>query len=103
MQQKIPQKVLLKSFDFEVFGKVQGVFFRKFTEEKAKKLNLNGWVQNTPQGTVIGTVQGPQQKCLEMENWLKNVGSPKSKIENFVKNNEVDIQQCTFKGFKVKK
>ncbi|CAG8773656.1 6327_t:CDS:2, partial [Acaulospora morrowiae] len=31
------------SLTYEVFGKVQGVFFRKFTREKAIELKLVGW------------------------------------------------------------
>jgi acylphosphatase len=37
---------------------VQGVFFRKYTEAKAKELKLVGWVANTAQGTVKGQAQG---------------------------------------------
>jgi acylphosphatase len=61
-------KVLKKmvSIDFEVFGKVQGilkicswllgVFFRKYTKNKADSLSLVGWVENVQNGNVIGTV-----------------------------------------------
>ena len=37
----------LVALEYEVFGKVQGVFFRKFTNEKAQSLGLRGWVKNT--------------------------------------------------------
>ena len=37
----------LVALEYEVFGKVQGVFFRKYTNEKAKSLGLRGWVKNT--------------------------------------------------------
>ena len=37
----------LVAVDYEVFGRVQGVFFRKFTNEKANSLGLKGWVKNT--------------------------------------------------------
>jgi acylphosphatase len=40
------------------YEKVQGVFFRKYTEAKAKELKLVGWVANTAQGTVKGQAQG---------------------------------------------
>ncbi len=33
-----------------------GVYFRKHTKEMADKLNLVGFVQNTSEGTVKGTV-----------------------------------------------
>lgn len=37
----------LVALEYEVFGRVQGVFFRKFTNEKAQSLGLRGWVKNT--------------------------------------------------------
>ena len=43
----------LVAVDYEVFGRVQGVFFRKFTNEKAESLGLRGWVKNTRQGQLI--------------------------------------------------
>jgi acylphosphatase len=48
----------LVSVDYEIFGKVQGVFFRKFTAAEANKLKLVGWVMNTDKGTVKGQIQG---------------------------------------------
>ena len=41
-----------------MYGKVQGVFFRKFTAAEATKLKLVGWVMNTEKGTVKGQMQG---------------------------------------------
>ena len=32
---------------FEVFGKVQGVFFRKYTKAQAQALGVTGWCRNT--------------------------------------------------------
>ncbi|XP_043843556.1 acylphosphatase-2 isoform X2 [Dromiciops gliroides] len=52
----------LKSVDYEVFGRVQGVCFRMYTEGEAKKMGVVGWVKNTSQGTVKGQVQGPEDK-----------------------------------------
>ncbi|KAM4785127.1 acylphosphatase-2 isoform 2-T2 [Cyanocitta cristata] len=56
----------LKSVDYEVFGRVQGVCFRMYTEQEAKKLGVVGWVKNTSQGTVTGQVQGPEEKVNEI-------------------------------------
>uniref|UniRef100_A0A8C4ZK55 Acylphosphatase n=1 Tax=Gadus morhua TaxID=8049 RepID=A0A8C4ZK55_GADMO len=69
----------LLSVDYEVFGRVQGVFFRKFTQV-TKKLGLVGWVRNTEAGTVEGQLQGPGSKVAEMQSWLRTTGSPQSKI-----------------------
>ena len=79
-------------FSFEVFGRVQGVFFRKYTERKANELGLAGWVRNTSRGSVEGEVaqrstagrshQSESEAALQqMEHWLGKVGSPKSTIE----------------------
>ncbi|XP_062346571.1 acylphosphatase-2 isoform X6 [Cinclus cinclus] len=56
----------LRSVDYEVFGRVQGVCFRMYTEQEAKKLGVVGWVKNTSQGTVTGQVQGPEEKVNEI-------------------------------------
>ncbi|XP_041740332.1 acylphosphatase-2 isoform X1 [Coregonus clupeaformis] len=57
----------LASVDFEIFGNVQGVCFRMYTEDQGKKLGVNGWVKNTREGTVVGQVQGPHDKVNEMK------------------------------------
>jgi len=69
--------------NFEVFGKVQGVLFRKYAQEKAKELGLIGWVSNTEKYTVVGQAQGPKDKIELMKQWLSKEGSPSSKIEKF--------------------
>ncbi|XP_038253681.1 acylphosphatase-2 isoform X2 [Dermochelys coriacea] len=61
---------VLKSVDYEVFGRVQGVCFRMYTEEEARKMGVVGWVKNTRQGTVTGQVQGPEDKVNAM--WSTN-------------------------------
>ena len=40
--------LILKTIDFRVKGKVQGVFFRVFTRDTALNLGLVGWVKNLP-------------------------------------------------------
>ncbi|XP_018516253.1 acylphosphatase-2 isoform X2 [Lates calcarifer] len=52
----------LVSVDFEIFGHVQGVCFRMYTEKQGLQLGLVGWVKNTYSGTVVGQVQGPADK-----------------------------------------
>lgn len=36
-----------------VRGRVQGVWYRKHTREKALELGLRGWVMNQPDGSVL--------------------------------------------------
>ena len=43
-------------------------------KEKGQDLGLKGWVQNTPQGTVIGIAQGPEEEIEQMKIWLSTIG-----------------------------
>ncbi|XP_057261835.1 acylphosphatase-2 [Pezoporus wallicus] len=89
----------LKSVDYEVFGRVQGVCFRMYTEQEAAKLGVVGWVKNTSQGTVTGQVQGPEDKVNAMKSWLTKVGSPSSRIDRTNFSNEKEISKLDFSGF----
>ncbi|XP_041106932.1 acylphosphatase-2-like isoform X1 [Polyodon spathula] len=89
----------LLSLDFEIFGRVQGVCFRMYTEEAGRKLGLSGWVKNTRQGTVVGQVQGAADKVNTMKKWLSTVGSPSSRIDRADFSNEKKISKLDFKGF----
>uniref|UniRef100_A0A8D1FW40 Acylphosphatase n=1 Tax=Sus scrofa TaxID=9823 RepID=A0A8D1FW40_PIG len=66
----------LKSVDYEVFGRVQGVCFRMYTEDEARKIGVVGWVKNTSKGTVTGQVQGPEEKVNSMKEWISHLGRP---------------------------
>jgi acylphosphatase len=68
-------------FGFEVFGKVQGVFFRKHTKKCADALGLAGWVRNTDRGTVVGEAEGPAAAMAEFRVFLESRGSPRSRID----------------------
>ncbi|CAH1638184.1 unnamed protein product [Spodoptera littoralis] len=67
------KKASFVTSDFEVFGKVQGVYFRKHTQKKATELGLKGWVMNTAQGTVVGQIQGPAVAVEDMKTWLQKM------------------------------
>ncbi|KAL4517351.1 hypothetical protein Ndes2526B_g00572 [Nannochloris sp. 'desiccata'] len=93
------------SCDFEVEGRVQGVFFRACTEKKAKELGLVGWVMNTPQGTVKGVCQSEDKNSLDqMMYWLSTEGSPSSRIDTCRFSNErEDLSSVEFDNFIVKR
>nr|XP_023016662.1 acylphosphatase-1-like [Leptinotarsa decemlineata]XP_023016663.1 acylphosphatase-1-like [Leptinotarsa decemlineata] len=91
------------SVEFEVFGRVQGVFFRKYTEQEAKRLGLKGWCMNTRQDTVKGVIEGMPSRVNQMKTWLQKTGSPSSRIDKAVFTNEKDINQHTYDSFKIKK
>ena len=49
-----------------VSGRVQGVWYRAWTEKKAKELGLSGWVRNRRDGTVEAVISGPPQQVDAM-------------------------------------
>ena len=48
-----------------VEGRVQGVFYRSFTQKQAVKLQLNGWVKNLSDGRVEAVFEGPKDLVEE--------------------------------------
>ncbi|XP_051023482.1 acylphosphatase-1-like [Acomys russatus] len=93
----------LVSVDYEIFGKVQGVFFCKYTQAEGKRLGLVGWVRNTDRGTVQGQLQGPISKVGHMQEWLPRRGSPKSHINRANFNNEKVILNLDYSDFQIVK
>ncbi|XP_050530210.1 acylphosphatase-2-like, partial [Daktulosphaira vitifoliae] len=89
----------LLSVDFEIFGTVQKVSFRKYTREQGKLLGLRGWCKNTPVGTVIGTIEGPPKQIDKMKNWLQTVGSPASRIVKAEFKNEKSLNDYKYNTF----
>lgn len=59
-----------------VTGRVQGVFFRAYTKEKADELGLGGWVRNLADGRVEACLEGEVAAVAEMLDWLALEGSP---------------------------
>lgn len=53
-----------------ITGKVQGVWFRRSTQEKATSLNLSGWVRNLANGDVEVVAWGIIASVDELEEWL---------------------------------
>ncbi|KAH8410149.1 hypothetical protein KR009_007015, partial [Drosophila setifemur] len=69
------------SCEFEVFGRVQGVYFRRHALKKARTLGIRGWCMNTDVGTVKGYIEGRPAEINVMREWLKTTGSPESNVD----------------------
>lgn len=63
-----------------VYGKVQGVWFRKYTQNKALELELYGCVKNQADGTVFIEAYGKPNNIQVLINWLQHEGSPLSEV-----------------------
>ncbi len=49
-----------------VSGRVQGVWFRAWTERTALELGVSGWVRNAPDGTVEALIGGSADAVKQM-------------------------------------
>ncbi|MFN8165746.1 MAG: acylphosphatase [Bacteroidia bacterium] len=89
----------MPTLHLSITGLVQGVFFRKHTQEKAIELGIKGTVRNLNDGSVEVIAQGEQQVLDEFVKWC-HVGPARARVDRVV------VTVCpseTFDGFQVKK
>lgn len=65
---------------FFVSGRVQGVFFRASTRDRAGELGLNGWVKNLADGRVQVLACGEPSALESLSQWLQQ-GPPRARVE----------------------
>ena len=70
------------SYIAHVTGKVQGVFFRASSQEKAIDYGLSGYARNLADGDVEVLMCGEQESVDKMLDWLKH-GPPQAEVEHF--------------------
>ena len=80
---------------FLVFGRVQGVGFRYFTCQEAKKLGLKGSVRNRIDGSVEVIAQGDETQMADFEGWL-NKGPKTAKVELVLVFEQAEIKMSNF-------
>jgi acylphosphatase len=73
----------VKRLKITVSGKVQDVWFRKYTADMATNLGLVGWVKNTEEGTVVIEAQGNDESLSGLVKWCKT-GSPMAIVDQVV-------------------
>ncbi|WP_447938831.1 acylphosphatase [Pseudoxanthomonas mexicana] len=69
---------------FLVNGKVQGVFFRASTRERALDLGVNGRATNLPDGRVEVVAEGSADALDALEAWL-HAGPPAARVDAVVR------------------
>jgi acylphosphatase len=52
-------------------GRVQGVFFRSDTRDRARSLGVRGWVSNRHDGTVEAIFEGPREQVETLIRWCR--------------------------------
>ena len=71
---------MIKRVHVLVSGRVQGVFFRAHTQEKARGLELAGWVRNLPDGRVELIAEGDETDLAALLEWVQ-VGPSSARVE----------------------
>jgi acylphosphatase len=74
-----------------VSGKVQGVFFRAYTQEKANALGVSGWVKNCSNGDVELEAFGTEEQMQILLEQLQQ-GPPSSCVK------DIQIEKIPFKN-----
>jgi acylphosphatase len=82
----------MKSIHIKVHGVVQGVFFRKFTQKKAKELGIKGSVRNARDGTVEIEAEGSPGTLDAFVTWCHH--GPERAVVN-----KVEVVKSSLKNF----
>ena len=64
-----------------VSGKVQGVYYRANTRDRASEAGVDGWVRNLADGRVEAVFEGPEDDVESMVEWCHE-GSPAARVED---------------------
>ena len=69
-----------KRITINVYGRVQGVFFRYTTRKVARKLGLLGRVKNMADGSVYIEAEGPEDRLNKLLEFSRK-GPPQARVE----------------------
>lgn len=64
-----------------VEGRVQGVYYRSYAEEEARRLGVTGWIRNRRDGRVEMLLEAEERDVKAMIDWSRQ-GSPLSRVDN---------------------
>lgn len=62
-------------------GRVQGVWFRSSTKERASGLGVAGWVRNRPDGRVEAVFEGERSSVQRLVEWMHD-GPPRASVDD---------------------
>ena len=76
-------------------GLVQGVGFRWFVREEARRLGLSGWVMNRPDGAVELAATGPAAALAELRRAVAD-GPPAARVDELVELSPAEVGDMPF-------
>lgn len=86
-------------YEIKITGRVQGVGYRYFAVQKAKEMDINGWVKNLVDGSVLIIAQGIEEEIKTFTDYLY-IGPTRSHVDKI----STCVMQITtvFDSFSVK-
>jgi acylphosphatase len=84
---------------FVIGGRVQGVGFRMFAQDRAAVEGVHGYVRNLPDGRVEAVVEGDDESVERVERALRR-GPASARVESFEAEHVVPTGRAT--GFTVR-
>lgn len=87
----------MQTIKIKVEGRVQGVFYRQATKEKAIELGVNGTVMNCDDDSVEIIATGDQDQLEIFIEWCR-LGPPRAMVTNLT-TQELPLQE--FKNFSI--
>lgn len=74
-----------------VEGRVQGVAFRAYAVDEARRLRVNGWVRNLADGRVEAEAEGERSALEALVAWCRH-GPPAAQVDG------TRVEWSTFRG-----
>ena len=87
------------TYKFLISGKVQGVWYRKFVSENAKKEGFKGYVKNLPDGRVEAVTNIENENELNKFIEILKEGSPYSEVKDI---DVLKIEDKNFSDFRIR-
>lgn len=91
----------MKKIKAIVSGKVQGVGFRMYTQQKAEQIGVSGYVRNLNNGDVEIVAVGETEKVDALLKWAES-GSPPALVNNLTVKVLTDNGE-DFKDFEIRR
>ena len=88
----------IRAFKFVIQGRVQGVGYRWFVLNEAKRLNVSGFVRNLVDGSVEVFAQGDLTSVYKLKEQLRS-GPSFARVDKIIETEDVVDKQLT--DFKV--
>ena len=73
-------------------GLVQGVFFRAWTRDEARRLRVRGWVRNCDDGSVEAHLEGEDSDVSRLIERMRD-GSPGARVD------EMEVEEAGLENF----